>query len=195
LKKKYLERISGSLSPHMVFIPLDLAEDLPGGCSVSGRYAGSLPLRRHHSVSPPDTVSGILTFPGTCAPGSRLVFSYFLKSVVKGTSDILGAGRLKTRLPLLSGPILPGWRRLSRSIIPVSRMSGQMNTGEIPEAFRFTGGMVRLSSRVVRSADPGREKRRVQGMENILRPVYAQWTGVSVYFFPDCAESSFCAKL
>ena len=110
-KKKLLKRF-GRLPENVTFIPIDFDTQ-----SLETVFAGT-----NFDLSKPavfvwegvtqylseDAVRRTLTFVGTSAPGSILVFTYVLKSVIERHSDIAGADTMMNRVAKEGAPWLFG---------------------------------------------------------------------------------------
>ena len=97
-KKKKIQSSLGRLPEQVSYVPIDfdtqnLATVLSGTAFDTGKPALFIWEGVTQYISE-DAVRQTLAFVGKCAPNSRLVFTYVLKSVIERRSDIPGAARM-----------------------------------------------------------------------------------------------------
>jgi methyltransferase (TIGR00027 family) len=101
-KKEKLERRSGRLPGHVSFVPVDFDTQ-----TLAAAFAGTAFDRSRTTLFvwegvtqylSADGVRQTLEFVGSCAPGSSIVFTYVLKSVIERRSDIPNADRMLDRV-------------------------------------------------------------------------------------------------
>ena len=101
-KKAELARYLGDLPPNVTFLPIDFNTD-----TLKSVFARTLFDWSKRAVFiwegvmqyiSEDGVRKTLSFAGKSAPGSKLAFTYVVKGVIDGSSDIAGAQRLMTEV-------------------------------------------------------------------------------------------------
>lgn len=97
-KKKRLLKHFGRLPAHVTFVPIDFdKESLEAVFSGTGFDSSKPALFVWEGVTQYLLEQGVrrtLAFVGTSAPGSILVFTYVLQSIIEGHSDLPGAEKL-----------------------------------------------------------------------------------------------------
>ncbi len=97
-KKKGLRKHFGQLPEHVTFVPIDFdtqnLETVLTGTAFERSKPSVFVWEGVTQYLPEDAINRTLTFVGKSAPGSILVFTYVLKSVIEGHSDIPGAEKV-----------------------------------------------------------------------------------------------------
>jgi methyltransferase (TIGR00027 family) len=97
-KKKKLQKRFGRLPANVTFIPIDLDQQELAAVLAGTTFDASQPAvfiwEGVTQYITEDAVCGILAFAGKSAPGSILLFTYILKSVIERRSNIPGANRM-----------------------------------------------------------------------------------------------------
>ncbi len=111
-KKKKLQNHFGRLPGYVTFVPIDFDTQSLEAVFTGTAFDLSKPAvfvwEGVTQYLAEEAVRRTLAFVGTSAPGSMLVFTYVLKSVIERRSDILGADKMmdfmvKNRAPWLFG--------------------------------------------------------------------------------------------
>ena len=111
-KKAKLVRYLGGLPPNVTFIPIDFNTD-----SLEGVFSRTLFDSSKRAVFiwegvtqyiSEDAVRKTLSFAGKSAPGSKIAFTYVVKGVIDGVSEIPGAQRLMTEVARQGAPWIFG---------------------------------------------------------------------------------------
>jgi methyltransferase (TIGR00027 family) len=111
-KKAKLANCLGGLPPNVAFVPIDFNID-----SLESAFAPTSydPSKRAVFIwegvtqyIPEDAVRKTLAFVGKSASGSRIAFTYVLKSIIDGNSDVPGARRLMTEVAKQGAPWIFG---------------------------------------------------------------------------------------
>jgi methyltransferase (TIGR00027 family) len=111
-KKAKLARYLGGLPPNVTFVPTDFNTD-----SLESVFARTSFDSSKRAVFiwegvtqyiPEDAVRKTLSFAGKSAPGSKIAFTYVVKGVIDGSSDIPGAQRLMTEVAKQGAPWIFG---------------------------------------------------------------------------------------
>lgn len=97
-KKNRLKQHSGRLPEHVTFVPIDFdtqrLEDALAGTSFDISRPAVFVWEGVTQYLTEGAVSRTLAFVGAAAPGSMLLFTYVLRSVVERSSDLPGARKL-----------------------------------------------------------------------------------------------------
>jgi methyltransferase (TIGR00027 family) len=111
-KKAKLANYLAAMPPNVTFVPIDFEIDSLE--SVFARTSFDLSkwavfiwegVTQYISE---EAVRRTLAFVGKSAPGSRIAFTYVLKSIIDGTSDVPGARRLMTEVAKQGAPWIFG---------------------------------------------------------------------------------------
>jgi methyltransferase (TIGR00027 family) len=111
-KKAKLAKNLGGLPPHVTFVPIDFNVD-----SLESAFARTAFDSSKRAVFiwegvtqyiSEDAVRKTLAFVGRCVPGSGIVFTYVLKSIIDGNSNVPGAQRLMTEVAKQGAPWIFG---------------------------------------------------------------------------------------
>jgi len=98
LKKKRIQRLLGQLPPNVTFGPIDFDKQSVDSVLADTSFTPSNPaLFVWEGVTQylsEEAVRRTLSFVGTSARGSSIVFTYVLKSIIERRSDIQGANKL-----------------------------------------------------------------------------------------------------
>lgn len=101
-KKRSLARRAGSLPGHVTFIPIDFDSQALEAALAGSSFDRSRPalflwegVTQYISAA---AVRRTLEFVGACAPGSGIVFTYVLKSIIERRSGIPGADKMMDRV-------------------------------------------------------------------------------------------------
>jgi methyltransferase (TIGR00027 family) len=97
-KKKRLQKFFGRLPEYVTFIPIDFdiqrLEDVFASTAFDPSQQAVFIWEGVTQYITEEAVSRTLAFVGNSAPGSTLVFTYVLKSIIERRSDIPGADKL-----------------------------------------------------------------------------------------------------
>ncbi len=97
-KKKKLQKYLGHLPDHVTFLPIDFdAQPLEAVFADTAFDASSLAVFVWEGVTQyitEEAVRQTLSFVGKSAPGSMLVFTYVLKSIIERRSDVADADKM-----------------------------------------------------------------------------------------------------
>ena len=113
-KKNKIAGISGSFPGHVTQVPIDFnRQTLDDVCAAAGVDLSQPAFFIWEGVTQyitEEAVTGTLNFVSKACPGSELVFTYVLKSVVDGTSTLAGVEKIlktvkKTNTPWIFGII------------------------------------------------------------------------------------------
>jgi methyltransferase (TIGR00027 family) len=111
-KKKKLQKHFGRLPEHVTFIPIDFDTQSLEVVLTRTAFDSSKPavfvcegVTQYLSV---EAVRWTLAFVGESAPGSILVFTYVLKSIIERRSDVPGTDRIMDRVAKQKAPWLFG---------------------------------------------------------------------------------------
>ncbi len=111
-KKARLAKYLGGLPPNVTFVPIDLntqtLESVFAGTSFDSSKRAVFVWEGVTQYLTEDAVRKTLTFVGTSASGSTIAFTYVLKSIIDGDSDIPGARRLMTEVTKRGAPWIFG---------------------------------------------------------------------------------------
>jgi methyltransferase, putative, TIGR00027 family len=111
-KKKKLQKRFGHLPEHVAFIPIDFdTQSLEAVFTGTTFDPASLAVFVWEGVTQylsEEAVRQTLAFVGTSAPGSILVFTYILKSLIERRSGIPGADKMMDRMAEQGSPWLFG---------------------------------------------------------------------------------------
>jgi methyltransferase (TIGR00027 family) len=101
-KRRKLEKLLGGLPEHVRFVPIDFdCRELADVLRASGFDSQRPALFIWEGVTQYVSEAGVratLDCVGKCAPGSRLVFTYVLKSIIERRSDIPNANQMMDRV-------------------------------------------------------------------------------------------------
>jgi methyltransferase (TIGR00027 family) len=113
-KKRFLRKLYGEVPSHVTYVPIDFARQTLSTVLLGAGYD---PTKRTHfnweGVSyyiDEAAVGGIFAFVrDRAAPGSTIVFDYWLRSFVEGDRSTYGASALAAFVDNLKEPFLFGW--------------------------------------------------------------------------------------
>ena len=98
IKKRRLQQRFAHLPEHVTFVPIDFAiqsvETALQGTTFDPARPAVFIWEGVTQYIPEEAVSRVLTFIGKAAPGSLLVFTYVLRSIIERRSDLPGADKL-----------------------------------------------------------------------------------------------------
>jgi methyltransferase (TIGR00027 family) len=101
-KKKNLQKHFGRLPEHVTFVPIDFdtqtLETVLGGTVFDPAKPAMFLWEGVTQYLSEKSVHQTLSFVGSCAPGSIIVFTYVLKSVIEHRSDIPGVEKMLERV-------------------------------------------------------------------------------------------------
>jgi methyltransferase (TIGR00027 family) len=111
-KKKKLQKHFGRLPAHVTFLPIDFdtqsLESVFTGTAFDPASPAVFVWEGVTQYLSEEAVRRTLAFVGTSAPGSILVFTYVLKSLIERRSGILGANKMLDRVAKQGAPWLFG---------------------------------------------------------------------------------------
>jgi methyltransferase (TIGR00027 family) len=111
-KKKRLQKHFGKLPEHVTFLPIDFDKQGLETVFTGTTYDPSRPAvfiwEGVTQYLTAEAVRQTLTFVGTSAPGSMIVFTYVLQSIIERRSDIAGADKLMDFVAKNNAPWLFG---------------------------------------------------------------------------------------
>jgi methyltransferase (TIGR00027 family) len=111
-KKKKIQKHFGRLPEHVTFVPIDFDTQRLEAVLAGTAFDPAMPtvfiwegVTQYISL---EAVSRTLAFVGTSAPGSILVFTYVLQSIIERRSDIAGAEKMLDLVAKNNAPWLFG---------------------------------------------------------------------------------------
>jgi methyltransferase (TIGR00027 family) len=116
-KKAKLAKYLGGLPRNVTFVPIDFntqtLESVFAGTSFDSSKRAVFIWEGGTQYITEDAVRRTLAFVGKSAPGSTIAFTYVLKSIIDGNSDVPGARRLMTEVAKQGAPWIFGLDPLS----------------------------------------------------------------------------------
>jgi methyltransferase (TIGR00027 family) len=116
-KKAKLAKYLGGLPQNVTFVPIDFntqtLESVFAGTSFDCSKRAVFIWEGGTQYITEDAVRRTLAFVGKSAPGSTIAFTYVLKSIIDGNSDVPGARRLMTEVAKQGAPWIFGLDPLS----------------------------------------------------------------------------------
>lgn len=111
-KKNKIQQYFGLLPRYVTFVPIDFAAQSLDTALVGAGFDPARPAvfiwEGVTQYLPEEAVGRTLAFVGRCAPGSVILFTYVLKSVIEGRSGIPGADRMMASVAENNAPWLFG---------------------------------------------------------------------------------------